>query len=296
MFDFLLISSILLAVPPAYFFYLFFRGNRRKALTLLSAYLFLTAVVLLLKFMLKVPRPENAGTVDPYSFPSYHSAYASLLFFITPNIYTLLYAVLMGYLRVLAGVHTWADVFGGYVLSGLLWWVYRKGRERVGFEWDRQAFHMGTGSLLGLILYVDWKFGLLLMFFLLLLGIFLYRWRKHPWISAFLEFFDRDGTGKGAFSFIVGAIAAVIINPALGWAAVWYLSYVDAVATIVGKYFATRGKSAVGTLAGLVAGVLVAFATDTPLWFAPVVAAVEYLSPFDDNVVIPVVVSVLGLL
>ncbi|HID08999.1 TPA: hypothetical protein EYP13_02100 [Candidatus Micrarchaeota archaeon] len=289
------LSSVLLAVPVLCFLYQFFRGDRKKALTLLSAYLFLSAVVILAKFVLKVPRPEGAQTsFDPYAFPSYHTAYASLLFFIFPNPFTFLYALLMGYLRVAAGVHSWPDVIGGFIFAGVSWWLYGKGKELVGFEWDRQAFHMGTGALLGLLLYKSWQWGVALLIIALLLGLLFHRWRKHPWVAAFLDFFDRDGTGRGAFTFIVGSVAAVVINPSLGWVAVWYLAYVDAVATLAGKCIGTKRKSIYGAAAGLLAGILVAIATDTPLWFAPVVSAVEFLSPVDDNVTIPVAVAAMG--
>lgn len=289
------LSSILLAVPLAYFAYHFFRGDRKKALTLLSAYLFLSGVVILTKFVLKVPRPAGAEThFDPYSFPSYHTAFASLLFFIVPNVISLFYVALMGYLRVAAGVHTWIDVFGGFLFAGISWWLYRRGKERVGFEWDRQAFHMGTGALLGLLLYKSWQLGLVLMILALVVGWIFYHQRKHPWIAAFLNFFDRDGTGKGAFIFIMGSAIATALNPSLGWVAVWYLAYVDAVATMVGKYFRTKRKSWYGTIAGLLMGFLVAIATNTPLWFAPVVSAVELFSPVDDNLTIPVTVAILG--
>jgi len=294
MLDPLRLSYLLVAVPILYSAYQFFYGDRKRALVILSTYLFMSAVVLPMKFILKAPRPGGAETVDPYSFPSYHATYAALFFFMIPNILTLLYAVLVGYLRIAAGVHSGVDVIGGYILAGVLWWLFRKGRERVGREWDRQAFHMGTGALLGLLLYNSWQLGLLLMILALIFGLILYRWREHPWISAFLEFFDRDGTGRGAFAFLFGSAVATALNPSFGWVAVWYLSYVDAAATIAGKYFGTKGKSAYGFIAGFLAGVLIALATDTPLWFAPIAAAVEYLSPIDDNLMIPVVVALLG--
>ena len=289
------LSNILLLIPIIYFAYLFLSGRRRRAMVLLSAYLLLAGLVLLAKFVLKVPRPEGAHTsFDPYSFPSFHTAYVSLLFFLLPNVWTLLYAVLMGYLRVAAGVHTWVDVVGGFLAAGAVYLLYRFGKRRIGFEWDRQVFHMGAGALLGLLLYKSWLLGFWILVAALLVGAVLYHFRGRDPVKPFLEFFDRDGTGKGAFYFVAGVVAALAINHTWGWVAAWYVGYVDSTATIVGKWFRTRGKSIYGFLGGLIAGFFVAIATDTPLWLPLVVSFVEMLPWIDDNISIPVTVAVIG--
>ena len=289
------LADVLLLVPVVYFGHLFAKGRKRRAMTLLSAYLLLSGVVLLTKFVLKVPRPTGAQTsFDPYSFPSFHTAYAFLLFFFLPNIWTFLYAVLVGYLRVAAGVHTWVDVLGGFVFAWLSWVLYKRGKKRVGFEWDRQAFHMGTGALIGLLLYLNWKLGMILLGSALVLGAVLYHFRSSSLIRPFLEFFDRDGTGKGAFYFIAGVLAATAIYPAWGWISTWYLAYVDSTATMLGKWFRMKGKSIYGTLGGFLVGVLVAIATETPLWLPVVVSATELFPYIDDNISIPLVVALVG--
>jgi dolichol kinase len=290
-----LLSNVLLSIPVLVFLWYFYKRDYKKAMTFLSAYLFLSGVVLLTKFVLKVPRPEGAETsFDPYSFPSFHTAYASLLFFLAPNVWTLLYAVLVGYLRVLAGVHRWVDVFGGFLFAWLSWWLYKKGKERVGFEWDRQAFHMGSGALLGLLFYIDWKLGLALLAVALIFGAIIYHERERTLVKPFLDFFDRDGTGKGAFLFVLGVFVAAAINHPWAWVATWYLAYVDSTATMVGKYFRTKGKSIYGTLGGFIAGILVAIATETPLWLPLVVSLTELFPYVDDNLSIPVVVAIVG--
>ncbi|NPA76440.1 MAG: hypothetical protein GXN93_01650 [Candidatus Diapherotrites archaeon] len=290
-----ILSTALLIVPIGYFVYLFAIGQRRRAMEFLSAYLFLSGVVLLTKFVLKIPRPPGAHTdFDPYSFPSFHTAYASLFFFILPNVWTFAYAVLVGYLRVAAGVHRWIDVLGAFLIAGFTLWLYRAGRKRVGFEWDRQSFHMGVGALIGLILYKSWLFGFWLLAGALIAGAILYHFRDHDAIRPFLEFFDRDGTGKGAFYFVIGVLAATAINHSWGWISAWYVAYVDSTATMVGKWFNTRGKSIYGTLGGLFAGFLVAIATNTPLWLPLLVSAVELIPKIDDNISIPIVVALVG--
>ncbi len=290
-----LLSNILLVVPIAYFAYQFFRGDRKKALAFLSAYLLLSGIVILTKFVLKVPRPAGAEThFDPYSFPSFHAAYASLFFFILPNVWTLLYAVTVGALRVLAGVHRWIDVIGGFIFAGAVWWLYKQGRNRVGFEWDRQAFHMGTGALLGLVFYKSTVLGVAISVAAILVGVVAYFFRGSWLIRPFLEFFDRDGTGRGAFTFLIGALLAALVKPSWAWISIWYLAYVDSVATVAGKWFRTRGKSIYGTLGGFLAGILVAIATNTPLWLPAVISAVELLPVIDDNLSITVVVALVG--
>ncbi|MDN5358906.1 MAG: hypothetical protein PWP76_749 [Candidatus Diapherotrites archaeon] len=289
-----LLSNALLLIPVLVFARYFYRKEYKRAMVLLSAYLFLSGIVLLTKFVLKVPRPDDDVSFDPYSFPSFHTAYASLLFFLVPNVFTFIYAVLMGALRVLAGVHTWVDVLGGFLFAGLSLWLYKKGKERVGFEWDRQAFHMGSGALLGLLLYLNWKLGLALLAAALLVGAIIYHERERTLVKPFLDFFDRDGTGKGAFLFVLGVFAAAAINHSWAWKATWYLAYVDSTATMVGKYFRTRGKSFYGTLGGFFVGLLVAIATETPLWLPVVVSIVELLPYIDDNISIPVAVALVG--
>ncbi len=289
------LSNFLLGVPIAYFVYQFFRGDRKRALTLLSAYLFLSGVVLLTKFVLKVPRPPGAEThFDPYSFPSFHAAYASLLFFIVPNVWTLVYAVTVGTLRVLAGVHRWIDVLGGFIFAGLVWWLYRTGKRRVGFEWDRQSFHMGAGALIGLLFYKSVAAGILFSVFVLVAGAVAYVFRNSWPVRPFLEFFDRDGSGRGAFLFVAGTLLAAVINPAWAWISAWYVAYVDSTATIVGKWFRTKGKSIYGFLGGLIAGILVSVATNTPLWLPLAVSTVELIPVVDDNISIPLVVAIIG--
>ncbi len=290
-----ILADLLLLIPIAYFGYLFAKGRKRDAMVLLSAYLLLSGVVLLTKFVLKIPRPAGAETsFDPYSFPSFHTAYAFLLFFFLPNIWTFLYAALVGYLRVAAGVHTWVDVIGAFFFAWFSWILYKAGKRRVGFEWDRQAFHMGAGALIGLLLYLNWKLGIFFLGSALILGAVLYYFRNSPVIRPFLEFFDRDGTGKGAFYFIAGVLAATAIYPQWGWIAAWYLAYVDSTATMVGKWFQAKGKSIYGSLGGFLAGILVAIATETPLWLPIVVSLTELFPYIDDNISIPLVVAIAG--
>ncbi|GEM_PF-3586836 len=297
-----LLSNVLVLIPIAYFLYLYWKGEHRRAMDFLAAYLFLTGFVILSKFVIKAPRPPGAETYfDPYGFPSFHTAYAFLLFFLVPNVWTFLYGAAVGALRVFAGVHSIVDVIGGFIFAAISYLLYRFGERRAGMEWRRQSFHMGTGALLGLILYKSWFLGLLVLVLALAAGAVLYFFRDSRYIRPFLEGFDRDGTARGAYAFTLGALAATLINPSFAWVSVWFLAYVDSVATMVGKLLGTRGKSMVGSLAGFFAGVLVALAAsgDTITFLkltaiAAVLVLVERYSPIDDNISLPVVAALLG--
>ena len=68
---------------------------------------------------------------------------------------------------------------------------------------------------------------------------------------------------------------------------------------MVGKYFQTNTKSWHGTLGGFIAGILVGVATLMPghswvliLLLAALASVVEYYSPIDDNLTIPIAVAV----
>ncbi len=296
------LSNVLILVPVLYFAYLYLKGEHRRAMDFLAAYMFLVGFVLLVKFVIKAPRPPGAEThFDPYGFPSFHTAYAFLLCFLVPNVLTALYGISVGVLRVLAGVHTWWDVLGGSIFACVAFHIYRFGERRVGLEWRRQSFHMGLGALLGLVLYKSWLLGLYIIVAALAAGAVLYFLRNTRYIKPFLREFDRDGSARGVYTFVIGTLLAVLINPRFAWVAVWFLGYMDAVATMAGKLAGTRGKSFVGSVAALFTGILVAAAAAHDLHsfiilagIAAVLVFVERYAPFDDNIAIPAVAALLG--
>jgi undecaprenyl-diphosphatase len=75
-----------------------------------------------------VPHPLLTP-LDPYSFPSGHTSFAAALGFAMytfhkrSGIILLILALIIGASRVLAGVHFWYDIVGGFALGALIAWI-----------------------------------------------------------------------------------------------------------------------------------------------------------------------------
>ena len=122
---------------------LYFLGPRswRPQIILLLAGIFFTALsVLIMKFLIKRPRPEGSwGEIyrnsDPHSFPSGHAARASMLTLVTflsglwwLGLILLLWAILVDLSRICLGVHYLSDFLGGtlfgLIMGVVVFWVY----------------------------------------------------------------------------------------------------------------------------------------------------------------------------
>ena len=100
---------------------------------------------------------------------------------------------------------------------------------------------------------------------------------------------------EGAFNFALGAVIPVLIDQP--WI-VLALGIGDGVSALVGKFFGRtriyRKKSLEGTLAEFLAVLTVAkYFYPSPLIPALIYTSVELLSPIDDNLVIPLALSLL---
>lgn len=113
----------------------------RPQIVLLLAGIFLTALcVLILKFLIKRPRPEGEwGQVyrnsDPHSFPSGHAARATMLSIIMLlsglwwiGLVLVIWTILVDLSRVGLGVHYFSDILVGtligVVMGGVVFWVF----------------------------------------------------------------------------------------------------------------------------------------------------------------------------
>ena len=292
--DAALASNALLLVPFAVALYAFLR-DRRRFFRMLSAYLLLSAVVLGLKFALKVPRPGHEGVFDPYSFPSFHTAFLAALVWFWNPIASLLLAVAMGILRVLAGVHTWVDVVAGFLVGLSVPPLMDALRKDLGREADRQAFHMGLSTLLALLLFRSPSLGTYVLALGLALGVVLYALRRRDPVRAFLRTYGRDGTGKGAFALLLGLLIVALIRPDVAWKAAFFAGYVDGLATIAGKAAGTRKKSAVGFLGGVLGATIAWTCTGVTPASIIVVPLVEFFTRgVDDNITVPLAVLALS--
>jgi dolichol kinase len=137
----------------------------------------------------------------------------------------------------------------------------------------------------------------------LLLVDLILRGHRLPLFSVLVEHFDRNDRlpGRGALYFGISALVCVLLFPvAISVPAIITLAVLDSVTTIVGKRFGrTRiynGKSWEGTLAGIAVTTLVLQPLLSPLGavaVAVLAGIIELISPVDDNLSIPVAVSVL---
>ncbi len=285
------LSNILLLIPFTYAGYLYVR-RREQFFVFLSTYLFLAAIIIGLKFALRIPRPGYEGIFDPFSFPSFHTAFIAALLWFLPPFPAIFLTVLMGVLRVLAGVHTWVDVVGGAFVGMLTPLIYLRLREMIGKEADRKAFHMGASALLALLFYRIPQLAPYLLALLLLFGVLLYLARKRSFVRAFLDAYGRGEEGRGAFTLVLGLLMVSLLNTTFVWKAAFFVGYVDGLATLVGKLFGTRRKSIYGVLGGLLGGAWAAACTGLGVLHVLVAVLVEVLArrPLDDNICIPLAV------
>jgi dolichol kinase len=123
-----------------------------------------------------------------------------------------------------------------------------------------------------------------------------------PLFSPLVDAFDRGDRlpGRGALYFAVSALTCVILFPVtISVPALVTLAVLDSVTAMVGVRFGRtqiyNGKSWEGTIAGIIVTILVLLPFLTlpgAVAIAVVAGVIELLSPVDDNLVIPVAVSV----
>lgn len=242
------------------------------------------------KFALRVPRPGHEGALDPFSFPSLHTALLAALMWFLPPLPAAALTVIGGALRVAAGVHSWLDVAGGALAGVLVPPAYFWLRSRIGREADRKAFHMGASALFALLFYCAPHAAIPVLGLLLLVGAFLYAVRETPFVRSFLDVYDRGEAGAGAFTLVLGLFIVSLLDAAFVWKAALFVGYVDGFASIIGNLFGARRKSIYGALGGLLGGAWAAACTDLSVLHIAAAVLAENIArrPLDDNVLIPV--------
>lgn len=98
----------------------------KKTFIIFGSALFSWVLAHVLKDIIKHPRPDEALAMigdGTYSFPSGHTSLITTLGFLLLNInkkvgYTVMvFAFVVGLARVLAGVHYWYDIIGGFIFG-----------------------------------------------------------------------------------------------------------------------------------------------------------------------------------
>ncbi len=185
-------------------------------------------------------------------------------------------------------------------------------------EFRRKAFHLIAGCFLVVLLYygiLDAKLLLLLVFLSCMLSIVLAHVRIRG-LSDVLEFFERKeeythARGRGAITFLVGTLLAVVVFPAsTAYASILILAMGDSISPLVGRYVGAtphpvnRKKKIEGGIAGGVAGALAAslFVGIVPALIASLLTMmVEMILPeqegwrrwiADDNIILPLVAGI----
>ncbi|RDD52304.1 hypothetical protein BA065_02455 [Nanoarchaeota archaeon NZ13-N] len=265
-------------------------------------YLFLTlGIVLTLKIIFRVYRSNE---IDPFAFPSGHASLAIVPFFIYERPYFkvlwLIYALFIGYLRILAGVHDLIQVLFGYIFTSIGILAFNYLEKDLGKELHRKVIHLGLGSIIGYVTFIRPIYGIYLMFLLLIVGAFLYLIRRTYFVSFFLREYSKDESGREAFTFVIGILVSYIIGLFLGinpYFIAFYLAWVDGLAAIFGLRFKAKEKSVNGLLGGILGGVISVLATRTNPLFVIVIPLIEYkVKRFDDNLIIPIFTLLLYIL
>lgn len=124
-----------------------------------------------------------------------------------------------------------------------------------------------------------------------------------PPVNHLIDRLERKGEipGKGALFFVLSAFVSLVLFESYHvFLALIVLSTLDGIATIAGKNFGRRmiinGKTLEGSIAGTMAAFLLLLPFASPMIAAIVTivgAAIELVSPIDDNLTIPPLLCVL---
>ena len=285
------LSDILLLVPPVVFFYLY--TKKGNGYDILNLFLLSGSLAIVFKLLFRIPRWTG---LDPFSFPSIHTAFASSLFFALPNVITLLFAASVGFLRVLEGYHDPIDVIGGFLTAGLSWLLYLGLKERVPHETERKTLHFSIAVIVG-------YFGLFLNQVLLsgvvfLLALLAYLFRTSPLLSRFYSRYSRSCGDIGpvtlSFSLFLSSFFGIMPLTA------FMIAFVDGLAAVVGKIYGrhpvpwNKEKTLEGFLGG-VAGAVIAsillrgfYSVDLLVISTIVAPFLETIKGIDDNLLVGV--------
>ncbi len=239
----------------------------------------------LLKLVFRVPREVG---IDPLSFPSIHTAAASSLIFSYPHPLSILYAVIVGLLRIVEGYHTFVDVIGGILTAFLthiiFYFIEDKDRER-------KMVHFGVSMLSGFFMLFVNQIAIAII---ILAGISVARMISFLWNA-----FARNERDRAPLYLSIGLLSGALvgIGPLVGI----LMATVDTLSYVVGKIFRTEKKSVYGLIGGFVGGVLFVFLLrgfyEWPLLLSIGIVApfVEYKSRVDDNATLPLFTLIVAL-
>lgn len=299
MFD--LISTILLLLIPVDALIKLIKKDENKVRKYFSYFFLILGTNLTLKLIFRIERPY----IDPFSFPSTHASLSIIPFFVYDNIkykfLFLVYSLIIGSFRILAGVHDIFQVLFGYIFSIFFIIIFNKLEKRLERFIHRKVIHIGLGSLIGYILFLYPFLGLLFMIFLLLFGVILYLLKDFFFIKMFLQNYSKDSTGYEAFTFVLGIFSTSLISYALDINPYFipiYLAWIDGLSSTFGKLFNNEDKKSIyGLFGGFIGGIISVLATRTNPIIAIVVSISEYfIRKIDDNLILPIITFLMYIL
>jgi dolichol kinase len=180
-----------------------------------------------------------------------------------------------------------------------------KSKKELPFEIKRQAFHLVSGTFLGLlVLVVDKQTALALLAVAIIVGVYIsqlfVKKKRIPLVGWFVDRFEREGAlpGNGLLTAVMGGfIALAFFDSFIVFISLLLLAYVDSFSTVIGKSIGkTRilGKKTLeGAIGGFVAGFFIAamFLPMEIAALAAIVATIVEVLPLDDNISIPPLVG-----
>ena len=203
----------------------------------------------------------------------------------------LIYALLVGYFT----LHNLIQLLLIYALTSIAILAFNYFERK---ELHRKIVHIGLGCLIGYITLIRPLYGIYFMSLLLIIGSFLYLIRRNYPVSLFLKEYSKDGSGKEAFTLVIGILVSFIIGFLIGinpYFAAYYQAWVDGLSAIFGVK--SKGKSLRGFIGGIAGGIIAVLATKTNPLFAIAVPLVEYkVRKVDDNLVVPIITLLLYIL
>ncbi len=289
--------------------------------------LFTTFAVQVLKKITAINRPfiENPNVLgvvtnipSDYSFPSLHTALATILAWTLAAIKPTLSWIGFGILFLIAlsrlyfGLHYFEDLIGGFAIATIIFWLlfflYKKSvfnslSKNVNLR--RKIVHLFYGLILVFLLdfniLTTQRFLLIILFWSGLVAASIF-WLPKP-ISSIVLYFERDKSPRvlayGPFVFTVSCFLTYLIFPKpIAIAAIINLAVGDSINALVGYHFKKNGKRVEASIAAVFATALVSLQYVSPaMAVAGAVATglIEFTEPkigkrkIDDNALIPLV-------
>jgi len=156
------------------------------------------AITITAKMMFHVYRVSH---IDPYAFPSGHTLIASVLLMFYKDVKLVVFPLLVGLLRVILGRHTIEQIILSFLFIPIIYW-FVSFLESKGKEGNRKIFHIASAMAIAFMFDVFNSIALYVLFALLIIGLILYKHRNNPIVKRFLDYYDRDGKGIGAFTLV----------------------------------------------------------------------------------------------